>query len=380
MAVLQLERLLALGGEIAPEPKPCDVTVDALFGSGINKPLDSKAAELLRVSNAMTGYKIACDIPSGIFADGSGETPFFAHATISMGALKHAYYYDHTKDHCGVIINVDLGLPSERYAGETDCFLLEPSDLRLPLRRLHNSHKGSFGHVAVLEGAMPGAPTMTALAALEFGAGLATIVGYEHHDYPYMLMHSGHIPPGANVLALGMGMGEGYETRDILLMCEKIARVIDADMLSKPLIAELLKQDLPMVITPHPKEFSNLLGVLGLGTFDTDTVVKKKFELAKKFSAAYPDITLVLKGANTLIASNEKIYIASMGTPALAKGGSGDVLAGMIAALIAQGYATRDAAISAVIAHSLAALKTEGADYALTPEKLIRQVGLLAEA
>ena len=88
---------------------------------------------------------------------------------------------------------------------------------------------------------------------------------------------------------------------------------------------------------------------------------------------------LILKGVNTIIAHQEKIYIASLGTPALAKGGSGDILAGMVAALLAQGYPSLEAAVTSVIAHSLAARKVDVANYALTPDKLIREIGRVGE-
>ena len=298
--------------------------------------------------------------------------------TVSMGAHKLAYFYDATKDICGRVVNVDLGLPYENYTDITDTYLLESSDMQLPFRRDHFSHKGTYGHVAVLEGAMPGAPTMTALAALEFGAGLATIVGYEHHDYPYMLMHASHIPTSANVLALGMGLGgTSYEDRDLLEMCKGLSLVIDADLFASPLITELLKSDEKIVLTPHPKEFATLLNQLSHKEVTTDTILKEKFSLVKEFSQNYPNVVLLLKGTNTLIGHHGNIYIASLGTPALAKGGSGDILAGMIAALLAQGYDALAAAITGTIAHSLAAHKVQCANYALTPDKLIREIGRL---
>lgn len=380
MARLQLQRAEALGVKISEQLNGGDVIVDALFGSGLNKPLDDEADKLIHILNTLPGYKIACDIPSGLFPDGRYDAVFLADLTLSMGAHKLAYFFDQTKDICGRIVNVDLGLPYEKYTDTTDTYLLEPSDMKLPTRTQHFSHKGSYGHVAVLEGAMPGAPTMTALAALEFGAGLATIVGYEHHDYPYMLMHASHIPSSANVLALGMGLGESsYEERDLLEMCEGLSLVIDADLFSNPMIQKLLESKEKIVLTPHPKEFANLLNQLSHKEMSTDTVLKEKFALAREFSQKFPNTVLLLKGTNTLIAHEGVIYIASLGTPALAKGGSGDILAGMIAALLAQGYDALDATITASIAHSLAAHRVESANYALTPDKLIRQIGLLGE-
>ena len=378
MAQRQLKRAEALEIKTVNTLLPCDLVVDALYGSGLNKPLNNEAKNLIQELNKLPAYKVACDIPSGLFQDGRHEEVFEADLTVSMGAHKLAYFYDGTKDICGRVINVNLGLPYDRYTDTTDTFLLEPSDMQLPIRQRHFSHKGTYGHVAVLEGAMPGAPTMTALAALEFGAGLATIVGYEHHDYPYMLMHASHIPTSANVLALGMGLGgTSYEDQDLLGMCEGLSLIIDADLFSSPLIMELLQSQEKIVLTPHPKEFATLLNQLGDKDVTTDTVLKEKFSLVKAFSRNYPNVVLLLKGTNTLIARNGITYIASLGTPALAKGGSGDILAGMIAALLAQGYDALDAAVTGTIAHSLAAHNVESANYALTPEKLIREIGRL---
>lgn len=380
MAQLQLKRARALGIALCDTFPDSDLIVDALFGSGLNKPLDQKSTDLLRELNQRQGHKIACDVPSGLFQNGNHGEVFYADTTVSMGALKLAYFYDHTKDICGRVVNINLGLAHEKYIATTRYFQLEPSDMRLPYRNTHDTHKGTYGHVAVLEGAMPGAPTMTALAALEFGAGLATIVGYEHHDYPYMLMHSGHIPATANVLALGMGLGESsYEDGDVLQMCRDRSLVIDADLFHKPLIATLLKENEKIVITPHPKEFATLLHTLNGDEYTTEEILKEKFRHALDFSKSYPDIVLILKGVNTLIAHQGKIYIASLGTPALAKGGSGDILAGMVAALLAQGYLPLEAAITAVIAHSLAAGKVDVANYALTPDKLIGEIGRVGE-
>lgn len=378
MAKLQLKRAEALGLPLSDKTIGCDIVVDALFGSGLNKPLNQEAADLIRRLNELSAYKIACDMPSGLFPNGGHDTVFHADLTVSMGAHKLAYFYDATKDICGTVVNVDLGLPYERYTGPTDTFLLEANDMILPLRKKHFSHKGTFGHVAVLEGAMPGAPTMTALSALEFGAGLATIVGYEHHDYPYMLMHASHIPASANVLALGMGLGEcSYETQDLLEMCSGLSLVIDADLFSNPLILNLLESKEEIVLTPHPKEFATLLNRLGHEEVTVETVLRDKFSLARDFSQKYPRAVLLLKGTNTLIAKEGNVYISSLGTPALAKGGSGDILAGMIAALLAQGYDALHAATTAAVAHSLAAHKVEAANYALTPDKLIREIGRL---
>ncbi|MEY4504643.1 MAG: hypothetical protein RL154_939, partial [Pseudomonadota bacterium] len=129
------------------------------------------------------------------------------------------------------------------------------------------------------------------------------------------------------------------------------------------------------ILTPHPKEFASLLNICGFGDFDAEKVQNDRFALAKAFSNKYPKITLLLKGANTIIAKDDILHIMPFGSQILSKGGSGDVLSGMIAALLAQNYRPLEAAISASIAHALAASKFSGANYALTPNDIINNLG-----
>ena len=153
--------------------------------------------------------------------------------------------------------------------------------------------------------------------------------------------------------------------------------VLDADIFYWPQIKNLLAAKKNVVLTPHPKEFAELLKNLGLGNHSVAEVVENRLELAKDFCRAYPQAVLLLKGANVLIASllagesQPRVYINPLGTSALAKGGSGDVLAGMTAALLAQGYLPLEAAVTASIAHANASRAFDGKDYALTPFGLI---------
>lgn len=376
MAQLQLQRVSALGIEIADEIKECDIVIDALFGSGLNKQLDTKAKDIIDRLNSLDAVKISCDFPSGLFANGAFDKVFLPNITVSMGALKLAYFYDKTKDICKKIINVNLGLPFEKYTDNSNFFLLEKSDMQLPNRIKNFVHKGSYGHVGVIEGDMKGAPIITALAALEFGAGLVTIVG-ENKNIPYSIMSNKGIPKTVNALALGMGLGDRYSDEEILTMVKSHSLVVDADLFSKKIIKEILKLEQKIIITPHPKEFSSLLDILENKKITVEEILDNKFDYAYNFSIKYPNIVLILKGVNTLIAYEKKVYIASMATPALAKGGSGDVLAGMAVSLLSQGYNPLDAAISSVLAHSIAALNITENNYSLTPEKLIKELGKL---
>ena len=190
------------------------------------------------------------------------------------------------------------------------------------------------------------------------------------------LMYPHSIPENANVLCLGMGLGSGFGCL-LELIGERLC-VLDADVFYERSLLPLLESTSAhnLVLTPHPKEFHALLHLCGLFSGDIAEVVRNRFELALRFSQAYKAPTLLLKGANPIIAHNGKLYINSLGTPALAKGGSGDVLSGVIAAYLAQGFSPLASAINASLAHAKAATKEKNT-YALTPLRLIEHLGAL---
>jgi hydroxyethylthiazole kinase-like uncharacterized protein yjeF len=146
--------------------------------------------------------------------------------------------------------------------------------------------------------------------------------------------------------------------------------VIDADMFYKEEIVKFL--DKKVVLTPHPKEFASLLKILGIGEYSVKDIQNRRFELAEKFSEKYPNVVLILKGANKIIAYNKKLFIDPNGSVALAKGGSGDILSGLIGSLLAQGWHPLKAAIHASLAHSIAGHYEP--NFALTPTKLVKNL------
>ena len=306
--------------------------------------------------------------------------------------------------------------------------MLEPTDARLPLRgKKQNSNKGTYGHTAIYAGTKPGAAVIAGHAALKFGSGLATLVPVAgkinfENVADFELMASDTIPKNATALVAGPGLGrpdssslagncsqgqEAAASNDFglaknsgidknssqakeaaaansslatvfsALNSSALPAVLDADIFYWPQIKDLLAKKKNVVLTPHPKEFAALLKNLGMGDYTVAQVVARRFELVKDFCRAYPDCVLVLKGANVLIASKlqgeqePRVYINALGTSALAKGGSGDVLAGMIGALLAQGCLPLEAAVTASIAHASASRAFDSADYALTPFGLI---------
>jgi hydroxyethylthiazole kinase-like uncharacterized protein yjeF len=148
--------------------------------------------------------------------------------------------------------------------------------------------------------------------------------------------------------------------------------VLDADAFYAPQLLEVITQpSRRIVLTPHPKEFVAMWKILTEETLSVETIQQNRFETARRFSARYPDAVLVLKGANVIIAHRNRLYVNALGTPALAKGGSGDILTGLIVALLAQGYDALEAAVQGSLAHTLAARAFEGNDYAMLPVDLI---------
>ena len=237
--------------------------------------------------------------------------------------------------------------------------------MKLPFRNNPNSHKGDFGFVCVIAGEKSGAAILASLASARFGAGLVGLIGA--NIQPEHIIKLSKIPQNAVIIA---GCGLGKISENFLQELKKAkSAVIDADLFYEPKACELLDKE--FVLTPHPKEFASFLSLCGFGKFDATSVQENRFELAKKFSLQYPKVTLLLKGANTIIAQNGAMFVMPFGSQILSKGGSGDVLCGIIGALLAQNYKPLDAAITASIAHALSANKFNGANYALTPWDII---------
>ena len=347
-----------------------DCIIDGIFGSGLNKALSSEICEILSLANSAKSLKIAVDIPSGI--DKSGcilGAAFCADLTIAMGALKLALFSDGAKDYVGRIKVANLGISRSNFEGRSEYFLLQKSDLKLPLRRKQNTNKGDFGHTYVVSGQMSGAAQMAALAAHAIGSGLVSVVSDEPLNLSPILMQKSSFD-AARVVVCGCGLGE--RKIDLAALRDKSC-VIDADLCYKREILSLLNANSNLILTPHPKEFCSLLKIAGIADISVRELQERRFELAQAWSDKFSGV-LVLKGANTLIAQAGIIYVCDKGSAALAKGGSGDVLAGLIGGLLAQGYSPLKASICGVLAHALAARAFAKNSYALSPLDLIEEV------
>ena len=347
-----------------------DCIIDGIFGSGLNKPVSAEICEILSLANGTKSLKIAVDIPSGI--DKSGRvlgSAFCADLTIAMGALKLALFSDAAKDYVGRIKVANLGISRLNFEERSEYFLLQKSDLKLPLRRKQNTNKGDFGHTYVVSGQMSGAAQMAALAAHAIGSGLVSIVSEEPLNLSPILMQKSSFEH-ARVVVCGCGLGE--RKIDLAALRDKSC-VIDADLCYESEILSLLSDNSNLVLTPHPKEFCSLLKIASIADLSVSELQERRFELARAWSEKFSGV-LVLKGANTLIAQAGIIYVCDKGSAALAKGGSGDVLAGLIGGLLAQGYSPLQASICGVLAHALAARAFAKNSYALNPLDLIEEV------
>lgn len=347
-----------------------DCIIDGIFGSGLNKALSSEICEILSLANSSKSLKIAVDIPSGI--DKFGRIlggAFCADLTIAMGALKLALFSDAAKDQVGRIKVANLGISRQNFEERSEYFLLQKSDLKLPLRTKQNTNKGDFGHTYVVSGQMSGAAQMAALAAHAIGSGLVSVVSDEPLNLSPILMQKSSFD-AARVVVCGCGLGE--QKIDLAVLRGKSC-VIDADLCYEREILSLLNANSNLILTPHPKEFCSLLKIAGIADLSVSELQERRFELARAWSEKFSGV-LVLKGANTLIAQEGVIYVCDKGSAALAKGGSGDVLAGLIGGLLAQGYSPLQASICGVLAHALAARAFAKNSYALNPLDLIEEV------
>jgi hydroxyethylthiazole kinase-like uncharacterized protein yjeF len=377
MANFQLKIVNALGINIISNitllENKYDLIVEAIFGTGVSRPLSSCVLSLINTLNSFDSIKIACDIPT---------RTFIADFTVTMGAYKELLFEDKIKDYLGKLSVANLGISRSIYEKDisTNTFILEQSDLKLPYRQnLQNTNKSTFGHICFISGQKQGAVTLSAKASLQSGAGLVTILCKNKSQlFDPLIMYSNIIPKNINTIALGMGLGEEFSDSEILEIFVKNQDcnfVIDADMFHKKLLKDILVQDLNIIITPHPKEFVSLLKILNIDDISVEVLQQNRFFYLRKFTKKFPNIGIILKGANMLISYKEEIFINSFGTSKLSKGGSGDVLAGIISALLAQGYDIKDSMINASLILTTSSNSVNKSDFSITALDIIDNIG-----
>ncbi|WIM05969.1 MAG: NAD(P)H-hydrate dehydratase [Candidatus Nitricoxidivorans perseverans] len=355
---------LAAGGKILPEIPdfPFALAVDALFGIGLARPLEARYGELVEAINGRGCPVLAVDIPSGLCAD-TGRilgNAVRASRTITFIALKPGLLTLDGPDCCGDLRISDLGLD----AGEPEGRRISADLFRNCLRpRLKNSHKGSFGTAGILGGAKgyAGAALLAGRAALRLGAGRVLVgmlerLAVDPAQPELMLREAGEVFGLASALAVGPGLGQSKTALDLMRKAVDAPRplVVDADGLN--LLAEhpvilnrLSRRQSPTILTPHPLEAARLLKT------DTTAVqadrVAAALELARRTRAH-----VALKGCGTILASPDGQWaINATGNPGLASAGSGDALAGIAVALLAQGWPVRETLACAVHLHGAAA-------------------------
>ena len=369
MAILQDKRAKNIQVPECKKITDCDVLVDALVGTGFSGSLNEKLKKLMNKMNSVQAFKIACDIPSAY--------EFRADVTLTMGALKKSMFLDEHKDFIGEIKVLDLGISRDIYEKPSNYQLLDLEDLELPYRDKKDSHKGTFGHLAVALGVKSGAGIISALAALKFGAGLVSLVGNIKDSVPHIIMYSSNIPNSATALALGMGLADEFNEIDIGdLLDNDLPLIADADIFNNKIILDILKRK-NLILTPHPKEFVALLKIVGLSSITIKELQKNRFKYVELFCQKFKDVVLVLKGANVIIGQNNNYFVNPHGSEVLAKGGSGDVLSGLMGSLLAQGYEPLHVAIHASLTHTKLAKEFKGASFSLTPDDLIKGIGKL---
>lgn len=355
-----------------------DVIIDAIFGGGLNKPVYGFVAEIIQKMNASKAPIIAIDIPSGLFSDDNSRNKgaiIEAEDTLTIGAMKLALLYDANHKYVGEWHFIDIQLHSQFMKDvKVSNFLIREKSLQHLLRpRRKTDHKGEFGHSLLIVGSYGkiGAAILSALACLRAGTGLITThipkCGYDimQHSVPEAMVFSDSAQrlisdydleyDKYSAVGIGPGIGTDVLTEKALegilsrLNRKQQPVVLDADALN--IIAKSRKnlwEDLPKnsILTPHPKEFERLAGEKKIGY----PRHQKQREMAIKHG-----VCIILKGAYTSIALPDgRCYFNTSGNPGMATAGSGDVLTGMLTALLAQGYSSEEACLLGVYLHGLA--------------------------
>lgn len=348
-----------------------DYVIDALFGIGLNRPLDLKTQEVIKKLNDLSGIKISVDIPSGIDCDAeAGQTNAFkADFTVTFIALKPCFVLPPFNEYSALTKVADIGIKPTDYLYKTTHAVYK--------KRPKNAHKGTFGTALTFCGSygMCGASVLSAKSALRSGVGIlkAAVCDKNYSAFTACVPEAvvslfktdsdgfADIPEERTVSLLNsadavlFGCGTGRSDKAVkalkaIIKNSEIPMVLDADGIN------ILSQDIniirerkaPLIISPHPKEMSRLTGLSVL------EIENNRIKAAADFAENYK-VTVILKGANTVVACRDgEIFINTTGNSGMASGGSGDVLSGIIVSLLAQGYSEKDAAVTAVYIHGLA--------------------------
>ena len=392
-------RVTVLSGESSlPDFHPDeDIIIDALFGSGLSRPVSGIPASVIRHINAQHSVTVSIDVPSGLFCDETAvaNDPVIVHAdsTLTFSPPKLAFFFPENDRYVGNWHLLDIGILREYTdQAETKNYYTTHEECRSILKRRNRySHKGTFGHAYLICGSRGkmGAAVLAAKACLRSGAGLVTAhiprSGNEILQTAIpeaMLFEDEHddtitgIPDlsAYSSIAIGPGIGQADATQRALkhlIQNSKIPVIFDADAINilgenKTWISFIPKGS---IFTPHPKEFERLVGK------SSDDFERNRIQ--REFSIKY-EVYVVLKGAHTAITTPEgNCYFNTTGNPGMASGGSGDVLTGILAGLRAQGYSSLETCLLGVFLHGLSGdlAAEERSQEALIASDIIQNLG-----
>jgi len=367
------------------------IIIDALFGSGLSRPLEGFYETVVNTINDIDAIRVAVDIPSGLFADGhTSSVSVKAHYTVSFQLPKLAFLLPECYEFVGEWYCVDIGLSKDFISdAASQNFVLDRFSIRSLIRhRKKFNHKGDFGHSLIVAGSLGkiGANILATRAALRTGSGLVTSLtpqcGYTAiqssvpeamvlvDSQENFLSQSPDISP-FSAIGIGPGLGKDKETVGLLsnlLTNNNLPCVLDADAINILAENSELQSLIPAntILTPHPGEFRRLVG-----EWQNDF---ERLELQRNLSKRLNSI-VVLKGAHTSISMpNGDVYFNSTGNPAMATAGSGDVLTGIITALLAQYYSPPEAALLGVYLHGMAGDSASKGRYSIIASDIIAQI------
>ncbi|MES2431528.1 MAG: NAD(P)H-hydrate dehydratase [Bacteroidota bacterium] len=365
-----------------PTLKKEDIIIDAIFGTGLNKPIEGFTAELVDHIDRSDGTVISIDIPSGMFAEKSckGLHVIKATYTLSFQALKICFLIPENEEAVGEVHLLNIGLDSNFNQEEQTHFHLSDIQLIKEIYRPRKkfAHKGMFGHALIIAGSYGkiGAAVLAAKACLRSGTGLLTVqapeVGYSiiQIAVPEAMVKTDEVidQKTYNSIGIGPGFGTNGDAQNIvtttITVCDKnkTKLIIDADALNFISIQQELLSQLPSysILTPHPKEFDRLFGKSANDFARMEKALKK---------AAQYNCYIILKGHHSFVACPDGSgYFNSTGNPGMATAGSGDVLTGILTGLSAQGYTAKEACLLGTFIHGSAG---DIAAKKISPESMI---------
>ena len=339
------------------------LVIDAILGTGLSREVSGVYAEAISRINESDCSVISIDIPSGLNADTGCVMGCAVKAqwTVSFIGLKQGMFTGFAAEHCGKISYSSLDVPEKILQTFTCASRLISQPLLAKRHRC--AHKGSQGHVLLIggEAGFSGAIRLAAEATLRIGAGLVSVAtrsshaGYINMARPELMCHgiedADELMPlldKATTVVIGPGLGQSEWAKDLFerVIESDLPLVVDADALN--LLAKTPVSRDNWVLTPHPGEAARLLNCT------TDEIAKDRFAAVSQLQENFAGV-VVLKGAGTLLANTEEIMLSTTGNPGMASGGMGDVLAGMVAGLLAQKLSLSQAATTAVFLHGEAA-------------------------